>query len=173
MCRVLLVSKAGFYTWCKRPTSIGERCGRKRVVLIMRAANLRGKRRKAFRVTTNSKHSKPIVENVLDRKFAPEEIAAPNRVWAGDITYIRTLEGWLYLAVLLDLFSRRVIGWAMSHRMESKIVLDALQTAVVRDRSTGGVLSHSGRGVQYADAAIARFHERNGMKQSMGRKGNC
>ena len=131
MCRVLLVSKAGFYTWCKRPTSIGERCGRKRVVLIMRAANLRGKRRKAFRVTTNSKHSKPIVENVLDRKFAPEEIAAPNRVWAGDITYIRTLEGWLYLAVLLDLFSRRVIGWAMSHRMGSKVVLDALQMAVV------------------------------------------
>jgi len=139
----------------------------------MRAADLRGKRRKAFRVTTNPKHSKPIVENVLDRKFAPEEIAAPNRVWAGDITHIRTLEGWLYLAVLLDLFSRRVIGWAMSHRMESKIVLDALQMAVDRGRSTGGVLSHSDRGVQYADAAIARFHERHGMKQSMSRKGNC
>ena len=208
MCRVLLVSKAGFYAWCKRPTSergirdtqlrhhivafheaskknygsrpivadlrgIGERCGRKRVVRIMRAADLRGKRRKAFRVTTNSKHSKPIVENVLDRKFAPEEIAAPNRVWAGDITYIRTLEGWLYLAVLLDLFSRRLIGWAMSHRMESKVVLDALQMAVDRGRSPGGVLSHLDRGVQYADAAIARFHERHGMKQSMSRKGNC
>ena len=94
-------------------------------------------------------------------------------MWAGDITHIRTLEGWLYLAVLLDLFSRRVIGWAMSHRMESKVVLDALQMAVDRGRSTGGVLSHSDRGVQYADAAIARFHERHGMKQSMSRKGNC
>lgn len=104
----------------------------------MRAADLRGRGRKAFRVTTNSKHSKPIVENVLDRKFSPEEIAAPNRVWASDITYIRTLEGWLYLAVLLDLFLRRVIGWAMSHRMESKIDLDALQMAVDRGRSTDG-----------------------------------
>jgi transposase InsO family protein len=208
MCRVLLVSKAGFYAWCKRSKSerdirdealrrhivafheaskkrygsrpivadlreIGEPCGRKRVVRIMRAAGLRGKQRKAFRVTTNSNHRKPIAANVLDRKFSPAEIASPNRVWAGDITYIRTREGWLYLAVLLDLFSRRVIGWAMSHSMESKLVLDALQMAVDRGRSTDGVLSHSDRGVQYADAAVSRFHERHGMKQSMSRKGNC
>ena len=153
--------------------NIGERCGRKRVVRIMRAAGLCGRRRKAFRVTTNSNHRKPIADNALNRKFSPDEIAAPNRVWAGDITYIRTLEGWLYLAVLLDLFSRRVIGWAMSHRMESKIVLDALQMAVDRGRSTDGVLSRSDRGVQYADAAVQRFHDWHGMKQSMSRKGNC
>jgi transposase InsO family protein len=146
MCRVLEVSKAGFFAWRKRPLSergkrdatlrlhlvafhraskgtygsrrllrdlrdIGEHCGRARVVRLMRAEGIRGKQRKAFRVTTQSDHTKPVAENLLDRKFAPAEIGAPNRAWGGDITYMATREGWLYLAVVLDLFSRRVIGW--------------------------------------------------------------
>lgn len=152
---------------------LGERCSRKRVVRIMHAAGLCGKQRKAFRVTTKSDHKKPVAPNLLDRKFSPQEIASPDRVWAGDITYIKTLEGWLYLAVLLDLFSRRVIGWSMSHRIEARLVLDALQMGIDRGRSADKVLSHSDRGSQYADAAVQRFYERHGITASMSRKANC
>jgi transposase InsO family protein len=110
----------------------------------MREAAIQGKRRRAFRVTTDSKHNKPISGNHLDRHFAPAEIAARNHVWAGDITYLATRGGWLYLAVVLDLFSRRVIGWSMSHSLESRIVLDALQMAVERRPTIGAVLFNPG-----------------------------
>lgn len=208
MCRVLLVSKAGYYAWrlralCERRKrdadlrfhvvafhqasskrygsrpilrdlrDIGERVGRKRVVKLMRQEGLSGKRRRAFRVTTNSKHGHAIAENHLDRHFAPMEIEASNRVWAGDITYVSTREGWLYLAVVLDLFSRRVIGWSMSHSLESRLVLDALQMAVDARKVDGSVLFHSDRGVQYACEAMQRFHERHAIVGSMSRKGNC
>lgn len=208
MCRVLLVSKAGYYAWRKRPLSerrkrdcdlrfhvvafhgasfkrygsrpilhdlreIGERVSRKRVVKIMRAVGIFGKKRKAFRNTTQSDHTRPVSENLLDRHFAPLEIEASNRVWAGDITYLQTREGWLYLAVVLDLFSRRVIGWSMSHRLESRLVLDALQMAVNRRASEGAVLFHSDRGSQYASDAVQRFHDRHQLIGSMSRKGNC
>jgi putative transposase len=208
MCRVLMVSKSGYYAWRQRALSnrgkrdeslrsrviafhrkshgrygsrpilrdlrdAGELVSRKRIVRLMQDANIQGKRPRAFRLTTNSKHGKPVAENVLDRQFAPSDIASPNRTWAGDITYIRTHEGWLYLAVVLDLFSRRVIGWSMSHRLESRIVLDALQMAVDRRRPLESVLAHSDRGVQYASDAVQRFYERNGMVCSMSRRGNC
>lgn len=151
----------------------GEPCSRARVVRLMRAENIRGKQRKRFRVTTQSDHQKPVADNLLDRHFAPAEIEAPNRAWAGDITYVWTNEGWLYLAVVLDLFSRRVIGWSMSHRLETRLVLDALQMAVERRPTIGAVLFHSDRGSQYAAAAMQRFHKRNFIVASMSRKANC
>jgi putative transposase len=208
MCRVLMVSRAGFYAWCRRPASarvnrdrqlrqrvvafhrqskgrygsrpilrdlrdIGELVSRRRVARLMREAQIRGKTPRAFKVTTNSAHHQPIAENVLDRRFAPVEIEAPNRVWASDITYLRTREGWLYLAVVLDLFSRRVIGWSMSHRLESRLVLDALGMAAARRGISGSILVHSDRGVQYASDVVQRFYRRHGMICSMSRKGNC
>jgi putative transposase len=208
MCRVLAVSKAGYYAWRKRALSerrkrdaelrlhvvafhresnrrygsrpilrdlrdIGQRVGRKRIVRIMRSAGIFGKQRRAFRVTTDSKHSHPIPGNYLDRHFAPMELETTNRVWAGDITYLQTHEGWLYLAVVLDLFSRRVIGWSMSHSLESRLVLDALQMAVDSRDKDGAVLFHTDRGVQYACAAMQRFHDRHALVGSMSRKGNC
>jgi transposase InsO family protein len=203
-----MVSRAGFYAWCRRPAStrvkrdrklrrhvvafhlkskrrygsrpivrdlrdIGEFVSRRRVVRLMREAKMHGKTRRAFKLTTNSAHRQPVAENVLDRRFAPVEIQAPNRVWASDITYLRTREGWLYLAVVLDLFSRRVIGWSMSHRLESRLVLDALTMAAARRGIDGAVLVHSDRGVQYASDAVQRFYHRHGMICSMSRKGNC
>lgn len=151
----------------------GEPCSRGRVIRLMRAEEIRGKRRRRFRVTTQSGNGKPVADNLLDRHFAPTEIEKPNRVWAGDITYIWTNEGWLYLAVVLDVFSRRVIGWSMSHRLETRLVLDALQMAVDQRPKLGAVLFHSDRGSQYAADAMGRFHERNFIVASMSRKGNC
>jgi putative transposase len=151
-----------------------ERCGRKRVARLMRQAKLVGKRRKRFvPKTTDSNHKEPIAQNILDRRFSPEEIAAPNRCWAGDITYIWTGEGWLYLAVVLDLFSRMAIGWAMSHRMKTRFVLDALHMAINRRGTPAGLLWHSDRGVQYADALTRALAARYGIECSMSRKGNC
>ena len=152
---------------------IGESCSRGRVIRLMRAEEIRGKQRRRFRVTTQSDHEKAVADNLLDRHFAPAEIEEPNRAWAGDITYIWTNEGWLYLAVVLDLFSRRVIGWSMSHRLETRLVLDALQMAVGQRTTTGAVLFHSDRGSQYAADAMQRFHKRNFIVASMSRKANC
>lgn len=151
----------------------GTAVSRRRVARLMREAGIRGKMRRAFKVTTDSRHDKPIAENILDRHFRPEEIKASNRVWSSDITYLRTREGWLYLCVILDLFSRRVIGWSMSHRLESRIVLDALAMAADRRGVDRGVLVHADRGVQYASSAVQRYYERHGMVCSMSRKGNC
>jgi transposase InsO family protein len=152
---------------------IGEPCSRGRVIRLMRAEEIRGKRRRRFRVTTQSEHDKPVAENLLDRHFSPAEIEEPNRAWAGDITYVWTNEGWLYLAVVLDLFSRRIIGWSMSHRLETRLVIDALQMAVDRRPAIGAVLFHSDRGSQYAADAMRRFHERHDIVPSMSRKANC
>ena len=152
---------------------IGERVSRRRVTKIMRAAGIRGKTPRAFKVTTDSKHQKQIAANLLDRHFAPFEIQASNRVWTSDITYLRTHKGWLYLAVVLDLYSRRVVGWSMSHRLESRLVLDALQTAAELRSIDHAVLVHSDRGVQFSSDAVQRFYDRHGMVCSMSRKGNC
>lgn len=152
---------------------LGIFCGRKRVARIMREEEIKGKQRKRFRRTTNSKHEHPIAPNVLDRRFDPREIGHPNVVWAGDITYIWTLEGWLYLAVILDLFSRYVVGWSMRHTLEAELALDALQMALDRRRPKGGVLHHTDRGVQYACGDYQKLLTKNGMTCSMSNKGDC
>ncbi len=152
----------------------GEHYSRKRVARLMREAGIVGLRCKRFTpTTTDSNHDEPIAENLLARRFSPEEIGAPNRCWAGDITYIRTGEGWLYLAVVLDLFSRLVIGWSMSHSMKSRFVIDALQMAINRRNAPAGLLWHSDRGIQYVDSKTRALADRNGIRCSMSRKGNC
>ena len=151
-----------------------QRCGRKRVARLMQEAAIAGKRRKRFTPkTTDSNHTEPIAANILDRQFSPEDIAAPNRCWAGDITYIWTGEGWLYLAIVLDLFSRLAVGWSMSHSMKTRFVLDALQMAIDRRGASTGLLWHSDRGVQYADAKTRTLAKKHGIECSMSRKGNC
>lgn len=151
----------------------GERCGRKRVARLMRETHIAGKRRRKFVPrTTDSKHAHPIAENLLERTFDPAVIAEPNRIWSGDITYIWTQEGWLYLAIVLDLFSRMAVGWAMSHSMKTRFVTDALQMAIDR-RGAPAALWHSDRGVQYADAETRKLAKRHGIQCSMSRKGNC
>ena len=151
----------------------GKRVSRRRVAKLMREVGICGKTPRAFKVTTDSNHGKPLAGNLLERHFAPAEIEAPNRVWTSDITYLRTREGWLYLAVVLDLFSRKIVGWSMSHRLESRLVLDALQMAADRRAVEHPLLVHSDRGVQYASDAVQRFYDRHGMLCSMSRKGNC
>ena len=151
----------------------GIRCGKKRAARIMRERGIKGKQRKRFRRTTNSKHEHPIAENVLNRCFDPQEIGAPDVVWAGDTTYIWTLEGWLYLAVILDLFSRRVIGWSMRHTLEADLALDALKMALDQRQPKAGVIHHTDRGVQYACKDYRKSLTDRGMVCSMSRKGNC
>jgi len=152
---------------------VGFSCGRKRVARLMRESDIEGRQRKRFRRTTDSNHQHPIAKNVLNRRFAPREIGAPNVTWAGDITYIWTMEGWLYLAVVLDLFSRRVIGWSMRHTMEAELAVDALQMALDQRRPISGVLHHTDRGVQYACGDYRKLLTRNKMICSMSRKGDC
>jgi putative transposase len=152
---------------------VGVSCGRKRVARLMRESEIEGRQRKRFRRTTDSNHEHPIAENVLNRRFDPREIGAPNVTWTGDITYIWTMEGWLYLAVVLDLFSRRVIGWSMRHTMEAELALDALQMALDQRCPKGGVLHHTDRGVQYACGDYRKLLTRNKMICSMSRKGDC
>ena len=112
----------------------------------------------------------PVAPNLLDRNFSPE---APNQVYAGDITYIWTAEGWLYLAVVIDLFSRSVVGWAMNKQMTRQLVMNALTMAVQRRRPPSGVVFHSDRGSQYASGAFQKLLTKHGMRCSMSRKGNC
>jgi transposase InsO family protein len=149
------------------------RIGQKRVGRLMKQAGIAGIRPRRFRKTTDSGHDLPIAENALARKFDVVEIAKTNRVWAGDITYIPTREGWLYLAVVLDLVSRRVIGWSMQTTMERTIVIDAVQAAIKSRRDTNGTLFHSDRGSQYASEDFRGVLRANGLKPSMSRKAEC
>jgi putative transposase len=136
----------------------------------MRENGLRGRRRRRFRHTTDSNHAMPIAPNTLARNFTAE---APNEVWVTDITYIWTREGWLYLAAILDLYSRRVVGWSMSERMTRQLVLDALSMAVRARTPPVGLLHHSDRGSQYASADYRAALVAAGMQCSMSRKGDC
>jgi len=136
----------------------------------MRLAGVSVKKRRKFRVTTHSKHNLPVAPNLLGRQFSVSE---PNRIWAGDITYVWTVAGWLYLAVVMDLHSRQIIGWAMSERITKKLVMDALQMAIWRRRPAPGLLFHSDRGSQYCSHSFQRLLAANKMICSMSRKGNC
>jgi putative transposase len=151
----------------------GTRVGRKRVARVMRKESVAVRLRRRYRKTTDSKHGHPIAPNLLQRRCAIDSIRARDRVWASDITYIDTIEGWLYLAVVLDLRSRRVVGWSMSQSLETPIVLDALRMALSRRQPGKGVLHHSDRGSQYADKLFRQLLNDHGMKCSMSRKGDC
>ena len=205
MCRVLGVSRSGFYARPGRPVSaaatrraelvarIGEvhaevqaRYGSPRVhaelnargvaccvnavAKLMRANGIRAKSARRFVRTTDSRHGLPVAGNVLARDFAP---AAPDVAWAMDFTYVPTLEGWLFLAVVVDLFSRRIVGWAMAATMTSRLVVDALDMAVARRRPRPGLVAHSDRGSQYASDHYRSELSRSGMTCSMSGVGQC
>jgi transposase InsO family protein len=148
----------------------GRRVGRKRVARLMREQSLQGRTPRRFRTTTDSRHSYPIAPNLLERDF---ETSAPNRAWVGDITYVPTRDGWLYLAILLDLFSRRIVGWAMSDRIDTELALTALHMAAQKRKPAPGLIHHTDRDCRYASddyrAAVARY----GMVPSMSRKADC
>lgn len=206
MCRVLEVSRSGYYAWRKAEPSKrsqenaelaakisdvhkesrrsygsprvhaelvaqGFEVGRNRVARLMRENGIVGRRRPRFRKTTDSNHTLPVADNVLDREFYADE---PDRAWVADITYIWTQQGWLYLAVILDLFSRRVVGWSMADHMRTELVLDALSAALgSRVPGAAGLLFHSDRGSQYASGAYQEALDDHGITCSMSRRGNC
>lgn len=147
-----------------------EMCGKHRVERLMRENNIKPKTRRKFKVTTDSKHNKPTHENYLSRQF---NASAPNERWVSDITYVQTMEGWLYLAVIMDLFSRKIIGWSMSNRLKETLVIDALKMALFRRKIHTNLLLHSDRGSQYAADDFQQLLRNNNIKCSMSRKGNC
>jgi transposase InsO family protein len=148
----------------------GHRVGENRIARLRRVEGIRAKTVKKWRATTDSGHTWPVVTNTLNRQF---QIEQPNRVWAGDITYVWTTEGWLYLAVVLDLYSRIVIGWAMGHRLTVDLAERALTMALANRKPTAGLLHHSDRGSQYAATSYQRLLGEHGITSSMSRKGNC
>ena len=205
-CRVLAVSRSGYYEWRRRPVSErakrresltaqirefhvghhasygsprvfrelrarGEAVNEKTVAKVMREAGIQAKSQRKFRVmTTDSNHTQPVAENVLNREFTAKK---RNQKWVADITYIATLEGWLYLAAVIDLFTRKVVGWSMSERIDSRLVVDALEMAVSRELPDAGLVAHSDRGVQYASEHYQGVLTEHDIKCSMSRKANC
>jgi len=203
MCRVLGISRSGYYTARKRDqgqpavceasvhlkaafaasggaygsrrlrTAVASRgivIGLYRLRRLMRKHGLRSVWKRKFVHTTDSKHALPISPNVLNRQFNPSR---PNQAWVADITYIRTRSGWLYLAVVLDLFARKVVGWAMAPDMQATLVCRALQLAIVQRQPAAGLIVHSDRGSQYASGAHQALLNKHGLVGSMSRKGNC
>lgn len=205
MCRVLEVSRAGYYASRLRGESDrakanrqlaakiqevyeasrktygsprihaelrvgGAQVGRHRVARLMRREGLIARKKRRFRVTTQSNHAEPVARNVLARNF---DVKKPDRAWVGDITYLSTAEGWLYLAVLVDLCSKAVVGWAMSEELDASVALAALRMALERRRPAPGLVHHTDRGVQYACESYRTALAANGLVASMSRKGNC
>ena len=206
LCRVLDVSRSGYYAWRGRepsPTDArrheltdqvaeihaqvkgrygsprmhaelvdrGHACCENTVARVMREAGIAAKTTRKFRQTTDSNHPHPVAENILDREFDPDE---PNASWVADVTYIPTREGWLYLAAVVDLFSRMVVGWSMAATMTSRLVVDALEMAVVRrPEGSSEWVAHSDRGSQYASEHDQRRLEEERIVCSMSRRGNC
>jgi putative transposase len=205
LCRVLEVSRSGFYAWQGRPASARSRrdvqltslirishaesrgtygsprisrdlqarsirVSRKRVARLMGQAGLIGRRPRRYRVTTDSKHCLPVASNLVKRRFKAE---APNQLWVTDITYIHTWEGWLYLAVVLDVFSRRVVGYALAEHLRTQLVLEALQRALDLRQPKPGLVHHSDRGCQYASDAYRGELAERGITCSMSRLGDC
>ncbi len=200
MSRVLSVSPSGYYAWRGRMPSKRTQAradldarvkaefearkgragaprlarhlgvGRRQVAESLRRQGLRAKAAKKFKATTNSNHSLPVAANLLQQDFRAQR---PNQVWAGDITYIGTDEGWLYLSVVLDLYSRKVVGWAMSERMTATLVCDALRMALFRRKRPRGVIMHTDRGSQYCSRDHRALRDAHGLIASMSAKGNC
>lgn len=151
-------------------SSRGMHVGHNHVARIIGNTDLAARRKKPFRITSESRKDQWIAANILDREF---EVAAPNTVWVSDITYILTKEGWLFLAVIIDLCSRKVVGWSASQRITAQLLLDALLMAVSSRRPPAGLIFHSDRGSQYASHEVRRALARCQAVQSMSRKGNC
>ncbi len=205
MCRLLGVSRSGYYAWLSRGQSGREQAarrlldqvrqahrasdgtygsprvheslkrqgllaGRHRVARLMREDGLVGRPKRRYRQTTDSRHDQPVAPNVLSRAFQADE---PNRTWVGDITYIQTAEGWLYLAVLLDVYSRRVVGWSMGQDLKADLALGALEMALGRRHVEPGLLHHTDRGSQYASHRYQKALSKARMICSMSRSGDC
>jgi len=205
LCRVLDVSRSGFYNWLhrnKKPQrrengklillvrqvhreadgtygtrrmvkalhAHGVSCGRCRARTLMRVAGVSVTRKKKFRVTTDSNHNLPVAPNLLNRQF---DVSLPNHSWVGDITYIWTSQGWLYLATVMDLFSRQIVGWSLQNRMTKKLVSDALLMAICRRQPSPGLIFHSDRGSQYCSSQFQDLLKEHKIICSMSRKGNC
>ena len=205
MCRVLSVSRSGYYRWRRRPVSrraienrrldthikaiykkhkgrygspkitdelndMGFKVGKNRVARRMKEAGLRSIVRRKYRPTTDSKHSHPVAENLLQRDFTA---SGPNKVWVSDITYIATERGWAYLTVFVDLFSRMVVGWALSSSLSCEMVLTALHRGIRNRRPGAGLIIHSDRGVQYACKDFRKVLDKHHFVPSMSRKGDC
>jgi len=145
-------------------------CSVKRVARLMREHGIRAKRGRKYKVTTDSKHNYPTAPNLLKRQF---EVSTANAVWVSDITYIWTSEGWMYLAGVVDLYSRMVVGWSLSSRINEQLALDALNHALARRRPSKGLLHHSDQGSQYAAKGYQKLLKDHGMTCSMSRKGDC
>ena len=163
----------GAYGWPRIWRELRQRTvrvGKERVRRMMRDNAIRARSKRKYKATTDSNHGLPVSDNVLNRDFQPER---PDLVWTGDITYIATREGWLYLAVVIDLFSRQVVGWAMGKRMTRHLVIDALTMAWFRRRPAEGLIFHSDQGSQYASGDFQATLRGYAMRGSMSRKGNC
>jgi putative transposase len=171
--RAVFHEMKGAYGWprvWRELAARGVRVGKERVRKMMKADGLRARGKRKFRVTTDSSHGLPVSPNLLERKF---DVAEPNKVWTGDITYVWTDEGWVYLAVVIDLFSRRIVGFSMSERMTRQLVLDALHMAWFQRRPAPGLIFHSDRGSQYASGDFQKQLTEFGMKGSMSRRADC
>jgi putative transposase len=152
------------------PKEDGQLYDLKTIAASLKRQGLVAKAARKFKATTNSKHDLPVFDNVLRQGFSA---TAPNQKWAGDITYLWTDEGWLYLAVMIDLFSRQVVGWAMAERMTADLVCDALKMAIFRRKRPKGVIVHSDRGSQYCSGAYRQLLDLHQLRGSMSAKGNC
>lgn len=154
----------------KKLEELGIIVSRKTIRKIMLENNLINVYRKKYKATTNSNHKYPVAPNILNQEF---KASSPNQIWVTDITYIKTKEGWLYLASIIDLYSKKIVGWALDKRMTTDLVISALEQAVNKEKPNRGLIHHSDRGVQYASYAYREELEKYGMLQSMSRKGNC
>jgi len=173
--RAIHAELRGAYGWPRMWRELrrrGVRVGKERVRVLMQQHDIQGRGKRRFRVaTTDSNHKLPIAPNLLDRNFT---VTQPNTTWTGDVTYIATEEGWLYLAVVIDLFSRRIVGWSMKTTIDRSLVIDALEMACLQRRPQAGkAIFHSDRGSQYASEGYRNVMQLYGLTPSMSRKANC